>query len=237
MVLEQLLPGAWASSFVVKLLIAGVLGAAIGLEREMHGRDAGLRTNMLVSVGAALFTVVSLGIVSSESAWGDPGRIAAQIVTGIGFLGAVAIIKGGFTIRGLTTAASLWIVAGIGMAVGAGYFDAALLATAIAIAALLFLSRLHHVVAHASYYQLEVIVGLSRDAAEVIEAVKQRAAAQRGVDVQDISIERDNIADSLRLICHLRLFQSGKIEQTALDVLQQIEDSVPAVHKVRWSQR
>lgn len=114
----------------------------IGLERELRDRAAGLRTHMLVGVGAALFTLVS------AYGWGDfefsnrsgvvfdPTRIAAQIVTGIGFLGAGAIIRQGVAVRGLTTAASLWIVAAIGMAVGAGYYSAALIATGIVLVGL-----------------------------------------------------------------------------------------------------
>ena len=234
--LDALLPAALAASFAVKLLIAAILGAAIGLEREVHGRDAGLRTNLLVSVGAALFTVVSLRVVGGDDG-GDPGRIAAQIVTGIGFLGAGAIIKEGFTVRGLTTAASLWIVAGIGMAVGAGHFDAALLATVIAIVALLFLGRLHHGVARASYHHLEVVVAADDDVDVLIDAVRRQVVEHRGVTMQGMDIERDNGAHSLRLVCHLRLFQSGRTDQTALDILRRVEASLPVVHSIRWSQR
>ena len=202
----------------------------------MHGRDAGLRTNLLVSVGSALFTVVSLRVVGGDDG-GDPGRIAAQIVTGIGFLGAGAIIKEGFTVRGLTTAASLWIVAGIGMAVGAGHFDAALLATVIAIVALLFLGRLHHGVARASYHHLEVVVAADDDVDVLIDAVRRQVVEHRGVTMQGMDIERDNGAHSLRLVCHLRLFQSGRTDQTALDILRRVEASLPVVHSIRWSQR
>ena len=104
---------------------------AIGLERELRDRAAGLRTHMLVGVGAALFTIVSaygwsdFEFSARSGVVFDPTRIAAQIVTGIGFLGAGAIIRQGLTVRGLTTAASLWIVAAIGMAAGAGFYSAA----------------------------------------------------------------------------------------------------------------
>jgi putative Mg2+ transporter-C (MgtC) family protein len=119
----------------VRLTLAAVLGGAIGLEREIREREAGLRTHLLVSVGAALFTLVS---AYAWSDWSfstprgivfDPTRIAAQIVTGIGFLGAGAIIRQGLSVRGLTTAATLWLVAAIGMASGAGYWEAAVIAT------------------------------------------------------------------------------------------------------------
>src|SRR3954452_14094660 len=105
-----------------RLLLAAVLGALVGLEREVHAHPAGMRTHLLVSLGSALFTVVSIYGFTSDPNGGnvDPTRIAAQIVTGIGFLGAGAIIHYGTTIRGLTTAASLWAMAAVGMAAGAG---------------------------------------------------------------------------------------------------------------------
>jgi putative Mg2+ transporter-C (MgtC) family protein len=109
----------------VRLLLAASLGAFIGLEREVHSHAAGMRTHLLVSLGAAMFTVVSIyGFVDTVGSAGtapvDPSRVAAQIVTGIGFIGAGAIMKYGPSIRGLTTAGSLWATAAIGMAAGAG---------------------------------------------------------------------------------------------------------------------
>ena len=114
---------------LLRLFVAGALGGAIGLERELRERQAGLRTHLVVSVGAALFTLVSAYGFSGFDGKVDPTRIAAQIVSGIGFLGAGAIIRQGLSVRGLTTAASLWLVAAIGMAAGAGYWDGALIAT------------------------------------------------------------------------------------------------------------
>jgi putative Mg2+ transporter-C (MgtC) family protein len=109
----------------LRLLLSAVLGATIGLEREMHAHPAGMRTHLLVSLGAAMFTVVSIYGFLEVAGPGQPGvvdptRIAAQIVSGIGFLGAGAILKYGASIRGLTTAGSLWATAAIGMAAGAG---------------------------------------------------------------------------------------------------------------------
>jgi len=100
---------------ILRLLLACVLGGLIGYEREAHGRPAGLRTHILVCIGAAMFTIIS-GAYSGQNA--DPGRVASQVVTGIGFLGAGTIIRQGSIIKGLTTAASLWTTAAIGMAVG-----------------------------------------------------------------------------------------------------------------------
>jgi putative Mg2+ transporter-C (MgtC) family protein len=119
---------------LLRLALAGVLGGLIGLERELREREAGLRTHLLVSVGAALFTIV--GAYGFGSARVDPTRIAAQIVTGIGFLGAGAIIRQGFSVRGLTTAATLWVVAAVGLASGAGYYSGAVITTALVLVAL-----------------------------------------------------------------------------------------------------
>ncbi len=119
---------------VVRLLLAAVLGALIGLERELHEHPAGMRTHLLVSVGSASFTILSIEAFSAPGA--DPGRIAAQIVSGIGFLGAGAILKEGATIRGLTTAASLWAVASVGMAAGAGAWVVAVTVAVVVIVSL-----------------------------------------------------------------------------------------------------
>ncbi len=126
----------------LRLGVAAGLTGVIGLERELRERAAGLRTHMLVGVGSALFTIVSAYAWSDfvfnrdQGTILDPTRIAAQIVTGIGFLGAGAIIRQGLSVRGLTTAAGLWVVAAIGMAAGAGYYSAALIGTGIVLVGL-----------------------------------------------------------------------------------------------------
>jgi putative Mg2+ transporter-C (MgtC) family protein len=131
----------WAE-VLLRVALAAALGGVLGLERELREREAGLRTHLLVSVGSALFTIVSAYGFHAFLASGatvvraDPTRIAAQIVTGIGFLGAGAIIRQGLSIRGLTTAATLWVVAAIGLAAGAGYYSAAVITTAVALVAL-----------------------------------------------------------------------------------------------------
>lgn len=126
-----------------RLLVAALLGLAIGFEREIHGHPAGLRTHMLVALGSALFTVLSIygfvgqpGIDPSRTLAVDPTRIAAQIVSGIGFLGAGAILKDGIVIRGLTTAASLWATSAVGMAAGAGEHVVGAVGTAVILVSL-----------------------------------------------------------------------------------------------------
>jgi putative Mg2+ transporter-C (MgtC) family protein len=123
-----------------RLALAAALGSIIGLEREFREREAGLRTHLLVSLGSALFTIVSAfgfhDVLTHDPQVVvrlDPSRIAAQIVSGIGFLGAGAIIRQGLSIRGLTTAATLWVVAAIGMAAGAGVYSVAIITTVVAL--------------------------------------------------------------------------------------------------------
>ncbi|MBE0429267.1 MAG: MgtC/SapB family protein [Thermoleophilia bacterium] len=117
---------------VLRIVLGAVLGGLVGLEREMRGQAAGFRTHTLVSMGSTLFTLVSLygirGITGDggEVLHAEPGRIAAQIVVGIGFLGAGAIIRHGTSVKGLTTAASLWVVAAMGLSVGAGFYVGAI---------------------------------------------------------------------------------------------------------------
>jgi putative Mg2+ transporter-C (MgtC) family protein len=131
----------WDES-LLRLALAAVLGGLIGMERELREREAGLRTHLLVSLGSALFTIVSAygfhAFLESgaDVVQADPTRIAAQIVTGIGFLGAGAIIRQGLSVRGLTTAATLWVVAAVGLAAGAGYYSAAVITTGVVLIAL-----------------------------------------------------------------------------------------------------
>ncbi|MDD3642397.1 MAG: MgtC/SapB family protein [Candidatus Krumholzibacteria bacterium] len=107
--------------YLWRLLIALGIGAVVGLERELAGKPAGLRTNILMCVGSCLFMIISIEIARSTGGRADPGRIAAQVVTGVGFLCAGTIMRSRFTVSGLTTAATLWVLSALGLAVGAGY--------------------------------------------------------------------------------------------------------------------
>lgn len=130
---------------VWRLFLAAALGGVIGFEREKHNkRMAGFRTHILVSIGSALIMLVSIHLfeIYAGKAPVDPARIAAGVVTGIGFLGAGTIIRSGESVRGLTTAASLWTVSGIGLAIGCGFYIAGLATAIIAFAALYFLKKI-----------------------------------------------------------------------------------------------
>jgi putative Mg2+ transporter-C (MgtC) family protein len=127
---------------LIKLLVATALGGVIGLERELSGKPAGLRTNILICVGAAIITDLSIDVAGMGTGpIADPGRIAAQIVTGIGFLGAGTIIQTRGGIHGLTSAATIWVVAAIGMLCGAGEYIAGIGSTVLVIVVLVLLGR------------------------------------------------------------------------------------------------
>jgi putative Mg2+ transporter-C (MgtC) family protein len=132
--------------FALRIVVTLILAIAIGTEREYHGHPAGIRTMALVGVGACLFTTISL-----ESVFGtrtDPTRIAAQIVTGVGFLGAGAILRHGTDVRGLTTAATIWVVAAIGMVVGFGNYKIAIFTTVLVLVTLVAIRPLERRMFH-----------------------------------------------------------------------------------------
>lgn len=129
---------------IVRLILAAILGGLIGFEREVRRHSAGLRTHILVCLGSCLIMLTSLHIfdIYKNSGTVDPGRIAAGVVAGIGFLGAGAIIRSGEAVKGLTTAAGVWLVAGIGLAIGCGFYLASIISAILSIGALYFLRPL-----------------------------------------------------------------------------------------------
>ena len=210
-----------------RLALAAVLGAVLGLERELREREAGLRTHLLVSVGSALFTIVSAYgfrefVVSGASV--DPTRIAAQIVTGIGFLGAGAIIRQGLAIRGLTTAATLWVVAAIGLASGAGYYSAAVITTAVALAALWPLRAITYRVVNRFRGEsglLLVQLPAGQSPAAVIDTIESEAR------IETIEIRQEGDRRTLELALEL-----SRPEQTK-ELVTKLAD-VENVVEVRW---
>ncbi len=181
---------------LLRLLLAALLGATIGFERERNEQPAGLRTNILVAIGACLFTLIStFGIDRAAGALDtptrfDPSRVVSQIVVGIGFLGAGAIIKDGLTIRGLTTAAGLWVVAAIGTGVGLGAYDLALAATAIALVALYALRPARRWVHRLGSDRGDIVIRAApgADAGALVAAARQ---ASLGLLRAEIEIDAD----------------------------------------------
>jgi putative Mg2+ transporter-C (MgtC) family protein len=187
----------------LRLLLAAVLGAAIGYEREIHDHPAGMRTHLLVSLGSAAFTVISIYGFTGQpgSAPPDTSRVAAQIVTGIGFLGAGAIIKYGTSVRGLTTAASLWATAAVGMAAGAGWWLIAIVISAIVVLSLwplrLILRRIRSVGA------TQIRVRLVTPSLEELAALR-KALGDRRVDISEVNTQRvDARHHEVELLLHV----------------------------------
>ena len=195
---------------LLRVVLAGVLGGAIGVEREIREREAGLRTHLLVAVGAALFTLVSaygwhdFHFSSQSGVTYDPTRIAAQIVTGIGFLGAGAIIRQGLSVRGLTTAASLWVVAAIGIAAGAGYYSGAVITTVVVLVSLWPLRILAYRLIERirpGERRLEVDLRANESPSLLLEALEAHGGAVRAFEVED-SQDRRRVVLDLRLESH-----------------------------------
>lgn len=180
--------------FLLRLGLAGLCGAVLGYEREVHGRSAGLRTNLLVCVGSALMTIVSenfflvYGGNASATLRMDPARVAAQIVVGIGFIGAGVIIKETGGIRGLTTAATLWLVAGVGMACGSGMFFIAAATTMIALMALTVLKSIEKNIPRDNYKIIEIVC--SEKEGSSLPILSEFFAAKK-MDIQKVSFDHD----------------------------------------------
>jgi putative Mg2+ transporter-C (MgtC) family protein len=204
----------------IRLVIAAALGAAVGAEREIHGHPAGIRTHMLVALGSALFTVLSIhGFTADGKTTGniDPTRIAAQIVSGIGFLGAGAILKDGVVIRGLTTAASLWATSAVGMAAGAGEQIIAVVGAAIILTSLWPINALAERLRGSPVPEVQLRLALLR-----VEAVGEisTALAEHKIDVASLQTQRLG-RDSYRADLSIRGRSDAAIA-TALEAIAKI---------------
>jgi putative Mg2+ transporter-C (MgtC) family protein len=226
------LPDLSSAEILLRVGLAAVLGGAIGFERELREREAGLRTHLLVSVGAALFTLVSAyawtdwRFSTEEGLVFDPTRIAAQVVTGIGFLGAGAIIRQGLSIRGLTTAATLWVVAAIGMATGAGYYAAAVITTVLVLVSLWPLRLVAFRISgrfRPEEGRLAIDLPAGASAVSVLEAVEGAGALVRSLEFQEEG-------DTRRVDMRVRI-ERGRTAAALLDALTRAED----VKGARWN--
>jgi putative Mg2+ transporter-C (MgtC) family protein len=195
----------WWNSYeatnMLRLLFAAFLSGLIGIEREVHGRAAGFRTHLLVGVATCLMVIVSEyffkkygGLSSNMAVRMDPARIAAQIVVGIGFLGAGVIIKSGPMVRGLTTAACLWMVAGVGMAVGTGLYAPAVMVAMIAMFNLLFLKQIERLIKKDHFCTLVIHSSTSGENQEKIRDIIQ----ENKMRIVNRRIETDTVAGKSR---------------------------------------
>jgi putative Mg2+ transporter-C (MgtC) family protein len=172
---------------LVQLVLASVVGGAIGLERELKGKPAGLRTNILICIGATLYTVLS---VQMGSAVGDTTRIAGQIITGVGFIGAGTILHTRGAVTGLTSAATIWVVAAIGMALGSGHYVEALGASLLVMVVLTGLAPLEQLVAErSSLTRLVVHARPTPDALEAIASLVKRT----GLELERSEARQENV--------------------------------------------
>lgn len=183
---------------IIKLTLACILGGLIGLERESLNRPAGFRTYTLVCVGSALAMVVSMDMYFQfyQTVSVDPGRIAAQVVSGIGFLGAGTIMKEGATVRGLTTAAGLWGVACIGLAVGAGMYLPAIVTTALILFVLIYFVKFEeHFTGMRLYKGIVLVVNDGPGQVGIIGSL----LGEMGVLIKNISLNRLESGDLLEI--------------------------------------
>ena len=222
------MPDLSTTEALLRLLIAAGLGGAIGLERELRDHEAGFRTHLIVSLGACVFTLVSAygwtdwTFSNTSGVVYDPTRIAAQIVTGIGFLGAGAIIVRGISVRGLTTAATLWVVAAIGMASATGYYAVAVGASALVLVSLgplkLVSSRLVSRV-RPEEAELGIRLAPEGEATRVLEAIEKLGAQISYVEFGD-----DRTLDVVLRAC------AGRSRRAIAEKVNELED----VEHLQW---
>lgn len=206
-----------------RLVVAAALGGAIGAERELNDQAAGLRTHMLLTIGACLFTLISAyGFGGGIGT--DPSRLAAQIVTGIGFLGGGAIVRHGLTVKGLTTAASIWATASVGVAVGAGDYVLGVGGAALVVGTLFGLRRVSATLQRWGVSREEYVLATrpGLDVQRIVEALRGERVDLRGLDR-----EMGGNEDRVVLVVKLR---PGYRPEQLLDVLGRLD----GVRQVEW---
>ncbi|MDP3791794.1 MAG: MgtC/SapB family protein [Candidatus Omnitrophota bacterium] len=204
-------------TIVFRLILAAILSGIVGFEREFHGRAAGFRTHILLCVGTTLIMITSVHIfdVYSGRTPIDPARLAAGVVTGIGFLGAGTIMRYKASVRGLTTAASLWVVTGIGLAVGSGLYFGSILTTALAVITLMLFGRLEHAMIRKDWYKTIVIE--SKDGFDQLKRIRD-VLGEYGAVITDFEVERSEDGSLMVLKIGLKLSTSHNIAALMRDV-------------------
>lgn len=218
------------------IAMAILVGGMIGFEREMHGRPAGLRTHILVCLASTLLIfasrVIPEGMLSADSSARivlDPNRLAAGIVTGVGFLGAATVIRAGDIVRGITTGATVWTVAGLGIVIGQGEYSIAIVGAVAVMVVLAGLDPLTRRIAPVIYRRLTV-TGLGSEM-PVLSARVAAILKEYKIRVQDLSGRRGGADEPFELVFHVRLRNS----QQAPEMLERVSH-VPGVKRAEWSQ-
>ncbi len=211
---------------IVRIILSCVLGGLIGLERESLNKSAGFRTHILVCVGSALVMIVSQDIYNlyQNRTSLDPARIAAQVVSGIGFLGAGTIMREGATVKGLTTAASLWVVAGVGLAVGGGFYFPALVTTGVVFLTLIYLGKVE-----------KLMTGLTHVAVLLVTAENRPGQlgrvgsylGERGILI--LNIQMKQLRDDNRVMFEIDVKNPPNINMN--EILYELSD-IPGVYQV-----
>ena len=213
---------------VFRLVLSAILSGIIGFEREFHGRAAGFRTHILLCVGSTLIMLTSIHIfdVYSGRVPIDPARLAAGVVTGIGFMGAGTIMRYKASVRGLTTATSLWVAAGVGLAVGSGLYFGAIVTTLIAMIALMFFSRLEHVMIRKNWYKTIIIE--TKDGLEQLKKIRE-TLSEYGSEINDLEADRSKDGTNMVLKFGLKLITNPRNARLIEDIAR-----LEGVKSVKW---
>lgn len=196
---------------IIRLVLAAAIGGIIGIERELKNRPAGLRTHVLVSLGSALIMLISIDGFNNT---GDPGRLAAQVVSGVGFLGAGTIMRNENGINGLTTAASLWVAAGIGLAVGTGYYLGSIITASIALITLMKLGNFEKKIMIKNYTVFKVVAS---DKPGTIGKIGTTIGYHK-ISIKDIAIENDDENNNVNVKIVVKTAPSFEIKKLYKDI-------------------
>jgi putative Mg2+ transporter-C (MgtC) family protein len=221
-----------------KLLLAAALGGAIGFERESHGQAAGFRTYLIVGISSCLMMMLSLQMeelfkelaVDKSVVRLDPGRIASYAIASMGFLGAGAIIKGKGSVRGLTTAAGLWSVTGIGLAIGAGYFIPPV-ATTVIILASLYLAYPIKALTHRRIYTILTVKAATSEG--LLGRIKDVLAEYRDLAIQFVNYHRDITTKTVTY--RIRLHHGDESQQHWSEIVKRLA-TMPDMKEVTWEE-
>jgi len=198
---------------VLRLLLAALLGACVGLERELRNQPAGLRTHIILALGATLAMCISINLAMEFRPYapnGDPARLAAQVISGIGFLGAGAILRYGTNVRGLTTAISLWTIAIVGLGVGAGHYFSAIATSILLLVALIVLDELEKRFTQGSTIRLVSLKALDRP--QLVDELK-RELTEHDIEVKSINVTKNIKKKEVKLEATIMVLNKQNIGQ------------------------